>query len=149
MLRTFVRLAFLGMCVVGLAGCGSNALDSPTAERMKGLANAYLDHVVGAGGSPKDEAAFKKHMKGLRESVQYDYKIDPNNLDASFTSERDKQPLVVIYGKDVGKIGGDSKRVLAHEKTGVGGKHLVVFVSTKVALVSASELERLKSEKEN
>jgi len=115
---------------------------------MKGLANAYLDHVVGANGPPTDEATFKKHMKGLRASVQYDYHINPDNIDASFVSERDGQPLVVMYGQGPGKISGDSKKVIAHEKTGKNGKHLVVFASTKVDIVDDAELERLKAAKD-
>jgi hypothetical protein len=138
--------AALAFC---LAGCGGDsALNSPTAQRMKGLANAYLDHVVGANGSPADEAVFKKHLRGLRASVQYDYHIDPDHIDASFVSERDKEPLVIMYGQDVGKISGDSKKVIAHEKIGKNGKHLVVFASTKVDIVSESELQRLKSGKD-
>lgn len=130
-------------------GCGpDNALSSPTALHMKGLANAYLDHVVGANGPPTDESTFKKHMKGLRASVQYDYHINPDNIDASFVSERDGQPLVVMYGQGPGKISGDSKKVLAYEKTGKNGKHLVVFASTKVDLVDEAELERLKTAKD-
>jgi hypothetical protein len=136
------------LITVGLSGCGdADALNSPTAKRMSGLANAYLDHVVGANGSPADEAALKKHMKGLRASVQYDFQIDPNNIDASFVSDRDKEPLVVVYGKAIGKFSGDSKQVIAHEKTGVNGKRLVVFASTKVAVVDETELERLKTAK--
>lgn len=131
-------------------GCGGDdALSSPTALKMKGLANAYLDHVVGAGGNPPaDEAALKKHMLGLRASVQYDYQVDPNNIDSSFVSQRDSEPLVVIYGQGIGKISGDSKQVIAHEKTGKNGKRLVVFVSTKVDVVDEAELERLKSAKD-
>lgn len=128
-------------------GCGDNALKSPTAQKMTGLANAYLDHVVGANGSPADEATFKKHLRGLRASVQYDYQIDPENIDASFVSQRDNEPLVVMYGQDIGKISGDSKKVIAHEKTGKNGKRLVVFASTKVDLVNEAELEQLKSAK--
>ena len=48
--------AWLWLVAVGtaiLAGCGGDsALTSPTAERMKGLANAYLDQVVGGEWSP-------------------------------------------------------------------------------------------------
>jgi len=145
-IRTFLLVALGGLLI---CGCGeSNALNSPTAERMKGLANAYLDHVVGANGSPTDEASFKKHLRGLRGSVQYDYKIDPENIDASFVSERDKEPLVVMYGQDIGKISGDSKKVIAHEKTGKNGKRLVVFASTKVDVVSEAELAQLKAGKD-
>jgi hypothetical protein len=139
---------WLAAFAVVIAGCGdADALNSPTAKRMQGLANAYLDHVVGANGSPADETALKKHMRGLRASVQYDFSIDPNNIDASFVSDRDKEPLVVNYGKGIGKISGDSKQVIAHEKTGVGGRRLVVFASTKVDVVDEAELERLKTAK--
>jgi hypothetical protein len=138
-------LLFLSLTAIG---CSDDALISPTALRMKGLANAYLDQVVGGGGVPANEASLKKHMSGLRASVQYDYHIDPNNIDASFVSDRDKEPLVVMYGQNIGKISGDSKRVVAHEKTGKNGKRLVVFVSTKVDNVSEAELNELKSGKD-
>jgi hypothetical protein len=128
-------------------GCSDDALTSPTALKMKGLANAYLDHFVGVGDAPADEQALKKHMRGLRPSVQYDCNIDPDNIDASFVSQRDNEPLVVIYGQGVGSISGDSKQVIAHEKSGKNGKRLVVFVSTKVDHVNEAELERLKSAK--
>jgi len=84
----------------------------------------------------------------LRASVQYDYQIDPNNIDASFKSDRDNEPLVVIYNKWIGKISGDSKHVIAHEKTGKNGKKLVVFASTKVDIVNEAELEQLKAAKD-
>ena len=148
MFRRRAILAVLGLIVLSLTGCSDDALKSPTALRMSGLANAFLDHVVSANGPPADEAALKKHMKGLRESVQYDYHIDPNNIDSSFVSERDKEPLVVAYGKGIGKISGDSKHVIAHEKTGKNGKRLVVFTSTKVDIVGEEELERLKAAKD-
>ena len=139
---------FLLVACLFAAGCTDDAVNSPTAQKMKGLANAYLDHVVGAGGPPADEKALKTHMKGLRASVQYDYQIDPNNIDASFKSERDNEPLVVIYSKGIGKISGDSKHVVAHEKTGKNGKRLVVFASTKVDNVDEAELEQLKTAKD-
>ena len=138
----------LGLFVLSLAGCSDNALKSPTAIKMSGLANAYLDHVVTANGPPADQAALKKHLKGLWPSVQYDYHVDPNNLDAFFISERDNEPFVVTYGKGIGKISGESKHVIAHEKTGKNGKRLVVFTSTKVDLVSEAELEQLKAAKD-
>jgi len=139
---------FLGLLIALITGCSDNALNSPTAHKMRGLGNAYLDHVVGANGPPPDEAAFKKHMRGLRGSVQYDYQIDPNNIDASFISERDKEPLVVMYNQNIGKISGESKKVIAHEKTGKNGKRLVVFASTKVDIVNEAELEQLKAAKD-
>ena len=52
-----------------------------------------------------------------------------------------------MYGQNLGKISGDSKKVIAHEKTGKNGKRLVAFASTKVDLVNEAELERLKTAK--
>jgi len=148
MLRCRAILTLLGLFALSLSGCGDDALKSPTAVKMSGLANAYLDHVVGANGPPADEKALKKHIQGLRPSVQYDYHIDANNIDGFFISERDKEPFVVTYGQGVGKISGTSKHVIAHEKTGKNGKRLVVFTSTKVDIVNEAELERLKADKD-
>jgi hypothetical protein len=138
----------LGLLVLITTGCSDDALKSSTALKMSGLANAYLDHVVGANGPPPDQAALKKHLQGLRPSVQYDYHIDSNNIDAFFISERDNEPFVVMYGQGVGKISADSKHVIAHEKTGKNGKRLVVFTSTKVDIVNEQELEQLKAAKD-
>jgi len=146
--KTCARAAWLLLLALVTVGCGhDDALNSPTALKMKGLANAYLDQVVSAGGAPADEASLKKHMLGLRASVQYDCNIDPNNIESSFVSQRDNEPLVVIYGQGVNNISGNSKQVIAHEKIGKNGKRLVVFVSTKVDVVDEAELERLKSAK--
>jgi hypothetical protein len=54
----------------------------------------------------------------------------------------------VIYSEGIGKISGDSKHVIAHEKTGKNGKRLVVFASTKVDHVDEAELDQLKTAKE-
>jgi hypothetical protein len=114
---------------------------------MRGLANMYLDHVA-AKGAPANQEALKKHMQAQMEWTLTGYNLDPKNLDAAFVSDRDKEPLVVIYGQGVSAISGDSKQVVAHEKTGVGGKRLVVFLSTKVDVVDEAELEKLKSAKQ-
>ena len=130
---------------LGVVGCGDNGLNSPTALRMSGLANSYLDMAY-QGGPPANEDALKKHMGAMHPGEQYSRNIDPKNLDACFKSERDNEPLVVIYGIKP-EISGQSKQVIAHEKTGKNGKRLVVFASTKVASVSEAELEQLKSAK--
>jgi hypothetical protein len=137
-------LAFV-LLLVGAGGCGGDdALNSPTAVRMRGLANMYLDHVVGKG-APANEEALKKHMRAQMDFTLTGYNLDPKNIDAAFVSDRDHEPLVVMYGMAVSGITGDSKQVVAHEKTGTNGKRLVVFLSTKVDYVDEAELERLKN----
>jgi len=135
----------LCILVLGIVGCGDSGLDSPTALRMSGLANSYIDMAY-QGGPPANEEALKKHMKAMHPGEQYARNIDPKNLDACFKSDRDNEPLVVIYGLKP-EISAQSKEVIAHEKTGKGGRRLVVFASTKVASVSEAELEQLKSAK--
>ena len=131
--------------VLGIVGCGDDGLKSPTALRMSGLANSYLDMSY-QGGPPANEDALKKHMGAMHPGEQYSRNIDSKNIDACFKSERDNEPLVVVYGIKP-EISGQSKQVIAHEKTGKNGKRLVVFASTKVASVSEAELEQLKSAK--
>jgi len=131
--------------VLGIVGCGDDGVKSPTALRMSGLANSILDMSY-QGGPPANEEALKKHMKAIHPGELYSRNIDPNNLDACFKSERDNEPLVIMYGVKP-EISAQSKQVIAHEKTGKNGRRLVVFASTKVASVGEAELEQLKSAK--
>ncbi len=137
----------LALAPFAAAGCSDDALTSPTALRMQGLANMYLDHVASKG-APASEEELKKHMRSQMEWTLTGYNLDPKNLDAAFVSDRDNEPLVVVYGIKVSAISGDSKQVVAHEKSGVNGKRLVVFLSTKVDHVDEAELEKLKSAKQ-
>jgi hypothetical protein len=73
--------------------------------------------------------------------------IDPKAIDDVFVSERDKQPFVIVYGTSISRLSGDSKEVLAYEKTGVNGKHLLTYINAKVDHVSADELQKLLAAK--
>jgi hypothetical protein len=132
------------LALLALSGCGSDELNSPTAARLRGLANVYLDYIVPRNGNgPAREQDLKKHMRGLPDFVLQNSGIDPKDLDATFRSLRDEQPFVVQYGVMIGGISGNSKQVIAHEKTGKYGKLLVVFASGKVDLVTQDRLEKL------
>jgi hypothetical protein len=139
----------LAASVLLSSGCsGDDALNSPAAKKLKALGDVYLDYAVAkSGGGPADQAQLVKHMRSMPEFVLRDKGIDPKNLDDLFTSERDQEPFVVLYGTGVTEFSGDSKQVLAYEKTGKNGKRLLVFASTKVAHVDEAELEQLKKPK--
>jgi hypothetical protein len=149
------RLAFAPLAVILVAslGCGGTAsppideaLSSPTASQMKALANMYLVYVASAkGDAPPDEEQFKQHIRSQPGMILSQYDIDRQNIDALFASQRDQEPLSVVYGGRMTMLSGNSKQVVAHEKTGVNGKKLVVFASTKVDHVDDQELERLLS----
>ena len=65
-----------------------------------------LQHVRGiqnykGGRGPKDEAEFKEFVRNFDPNKLSMMKIDPNNVDGLFTSERDGKPFKIRY-----KVGG-------------------------------------------
>jgi hypothetical protein len=144
------RAAILLLVAIGVAGCGGDdALKSPAAAQLKGLATMYLDFAASKGTGPQSEEAFKKHLKSVEGFVLQGNGLDPKQIDAAFVSPRDKQPFVVLYGVGIGRISGESAPLVAYEKTGVNGKRLVAFANTKLAHVDEAGLEELKNKKNN
>jgi hypothetical protein len=141
-LRPASGLVLLVLAV--LPGCGADELASPTAARLKGLATVYLDYAVPKNGKgPANEQVLRKHMRSLPDFVLRTNGVDPEALDALFVSERDGEPFVVLYGISISGMSGTKAPLLAHEKTGKGGKRLIVFANTKVELVDDARLQEL------
>ena len=69
--------------------------------------------------------------------------VDPDALDAAFVSERDQEPLVVLYGLTITQITATSAPLLVHEKTGKNGKRLVAFANGKAELADEARLQEL------
>jgi hypothetical protein len=145
-----MRAFGVGLVVlVAASGCGSNELESPTAMKMKALANFYLEYAVAQKGKgPANEAALKKHIRSVPDFILKTNGVDPSGVDALFTSERDQEPFVVAYAGAISRISGDSTQVIAHEKTGKNGKRLVVYASAKVDLVDEARLKELTGAKQ-
>jgi hypothetical protein len=133
-----------------LSSCGrDDALDSPTAARLKGLATIYLDFVVAKGGtSPASEAELKKHMRAL-DAIQLGmYGFERDKIDEAFHGLRDNEPFVVVYGVAPGTIGAKNGPLVAYEKTGARGKKLAADISAQVHLLTEAGLkERLEVKK--
>lgn len=152
-----MRMIGRGWCVLVLAvsaaaltaGCSpDDSLNSPAAKKLTAIGTMYLDYVASKRASPPNEKVFKRHIQSLQENVLQHNGIDSKNVDATFLSERDNEPFVVIYGQGVGTLSGNSTQVVAHEKTGKNGKKLVVLLSTKLRHVTDAELEELKAPKD-
>jgi hypothetical protein len=136
------------LALSALPGCGADELNSPTAVRLRGLANLYLDCAVPKNGKgPTSEQEFKKHVRSLPDFISKENGVDPKSIDASFVSERDQEPIVIRYGLTIKQISGTSAPLIAHEKTGKNGKRLVAFANGKVALVDEAQLQNLMSDK--
>ena len=145
-----LRLALLvGPLLLLLVGCGgSDALKSPAAARLKGLATMYLDYAAAKGSGPPNEEAFRKHLRTVERMVLEMNGVDPKAIEETFVSPRDNQPFVIIYGVGISGISGTKAPLIAYEKTGVNGKRLVAFANTKLDHVDDSQLKELQSPKQ-
>jgi hypothetical protein len=143
------RALILALLVLSAsAGCGSNELESPAAARLSGLAKLYLDCAVAKNGKgPANEQEFKKHLRSLPDFIVRMNGLDSDALDAAFVSERDNEPLVIVYGVSISGMSGTSAPMVAHEKTGKNGKRLVAFANAKVELADEARLQELTAAK--
>jgi hypothetical protein len=137
------------LALVAAPGCGSDGLDSPTAARLKVLANFYLDCAVAQNGrGPANEQALKKHLRIQPDFVLKTNGVEPSAFDSLFSSERDGEPFVVLYGVQISRISGTSAPLVAHEKTGKNGKRLAVCANGKVEAADEARLKELSSAKQ-
>ena len=111
-------------------------------QRISNMYAAY-QNMKGSGG-PKDEADLKAWIREYAPNKLEMMKIDVNNLDGLFTSERDGKPFKIRY-----KVGGGRGSVVpvVFEQEGVGGKKQVGFTGGKVEEVDAAEYAALWSGK--
>lgn len=139
------------VCLTLSAGCETDnslkelaGMNPTNIQRVSNLYAGFQNAKGGAG--PKDEAEFKEFIKAYAPERLSAMSIDPNNLDKTFTSERDNKPFKVRY-----KVGGGRGAVVAvvFEQDGVGGKKQVGFTGGKVEEVGEAEYANLWSGKGN
>jgi hypothetical protein len=128
-----------------MAGCSRNkvaeqvaAMNTSNIMRLANIYSAFQNYKAGKG--PKDEAEFKTFIKDFDAEKLRMMGIDPNNLDAVFTSERDGKPFKVRY-----KVGGGRGSVdaVVFEQQGVEGKKQVGFTGLKVEEVDDATYQKL------
>jgi len=147
--RLSVARSLVLAAAVALPGCGSSELDSPPAKKLGALGNFYLECAVAKNGKgPASEQDLKKHIRATPDHVLSASGIDRASIDSLFSSERDQEAFVVLYGLTIKQVGGKSAPVVAHEKSGRDGKRLVGFANGKVELVNESRLNELIAAKE-
>jgi len=136
------RLTVLALALA-VTGCGSNAVESPTAKKLKGLATMYASFAVGKNGpGPKSEKEFKDYVMSAP-FQQLPPGIDPDKRGELFVSDRDGQPFVIVPGASIAGMTADKAALVAYEQTGVGGKKLVAFANSKVEEVGPDRLQEL------
>jgi hypothetical protein len=144
-IRTWLAAGLAAALVVGLAGCSRDrtardvaAMNASNIQRLSNVYAAFQNYHSGRG--PKDEAEFKGFIKDFDPAKLSLMGIDPNHLNALFTSERDGQPFKVRY-----KVGGGRGSVdaVVFETAGKDGKKQVGFTGGKVEDADASTYQQL------
>jgi len=90
------------------------------------------------GRPPKSEAEFKDFIQTNGSKVLE--RLNIASVDELFISERDKQPIVVLYGK---KPEGVRRDIVAYEQTGVAGSRQVGFALGMIEDVEADKFGEL------
>lgn len=103
-------------CAAGCSG-SSEVVVNKHASHVRKLTNLYTMASVKLRRPPRDEQEFKQTLATLEVKPE---KYEVGSIDELFTSERDGQPLNVVYGAP--PKGSD---VVVYEQAGVGGKRLV------------------------
>ena len=125
------------MVVVALVGCGGGggAASSDEDAQFRVLTRFYTRVSTELGRPPKDEAEFKEKIKAVNPDLSA---VGAASVDDLFVSERDGQPVVVVYGEPL--KGSD---VVMYEKTGVDGKRMVGHKIGSVEEVDAARFGEL------
>lgn len=106
---------------------------------MSVLASLYGGYIASANGkAPPDEATFKDYIRKHGKAALDAQGIGVDDL---FVSLRDQEPLVVLYGDSGRKA--SANQIVAHEKTGRGGKRYVAFTTGSVVEVASDAFAKL------
>jgi hypothetical protein len=144
-MRTRIVCAAFGILAAGFLGCSRDKTAEQVGEMNKSniqrISNMYAAYQnMKGGGGPKDEADLKAWIRDYDPAKLAMMKIDANNLDGLFTSERDSKPFKIRY-----KVGGGRGSVdpVVFEQEGVGGKKQVGFTGGRVDEVDDDTYKQL------
>ena len=136
--------------VLPLAGCGGGSdpdqmISDANATNLHRLCNLYVLYQTRNGWQgPPDEATFKEFIGSQQDRMLTRMGVEPGNVAAIFTSERDSEPYVIRWGLP-GNPRGEPVAVV-FEKTGVDGKRMVGFTKSSAHReVEDAEYQQLMS----
>lgn len=119
--RRWATLWWLPLVLASACGCGSKnaAVVKSETSHVRLLAMLHTKASSKLRRAPRDEQEFKQTLAAMSVAVE---PLKVASIDELFTSERDGEPLVVVYGRP--PKGSD---VVVYEQTGVNGKRLVGY----------------------
>lgn len=130
-LGAVVALLLLGITL--LTGCGQSTSADPTYSNLATIAIFYAQYRgQNRGGYPKDEQTLKEFIKATGKGV--------TDVDELFVSERDKQPYVLMFGKNIIRDA-DGVEYVGYESEGMQGKRLVAQAGGFVVEMTEDEFQ--------
>lgn len=117
----------------------------PGHDNIRAL-NVFYGRYIGdhRGKPPANLEEFKAWIKKQDPGQFEAFGVDPNNLDALFTSPRDKQPFGFVFSASAMNPGPEGKgSVVIYEQTGAGGMRMVVYSIGRVEEVDEATFKRL------
>ncbi len=130
-----------GLVLLLMAGCQSatrDAASDPQAARLLALSMLYARYQnANQGRSPASEEQFKTFIREYGNKIQE--LVQTDDADAVFTSLRDGQPYVVLYGKATAQQ--QSSGLVAYETEGADGKR---YVGYRLGYVEEVDEERFR-----
>lgn len=121
-------------------GCSPSAPQQEEDSRLKPLTILYGKYLGQHQGTPPaNEAELRKFIESQGPEFWANWKnVDATNI---FTSERDGQPYVILYGPVSGPPGPAGKPVIAYESKGMNGKR---YIGTDLGAVDEVDEARLR-----
>ena len=136
-------LATVGLLLITVTGCGVSGGGAPEAQRshLYRLATVYNLYNRTHRQPPADENAFKEYIASLSESQRS--KLQADDIEAFFTSPRDGEKYVILYGNQAHK---NPSGVIAYEQTGAeDGSRMLATSLGDVSSVDEAEFLKLTS----
>jgi hypothetical protein len=128
-------------------GCGDSQIGkeikSNNTTNQQILTNCYrLYATFNERNGPPDEQTFKDFLKtndGIERNLEL-MGLSRDAVDSYFTSDRDGEPFVVLYGN---KVAPGSNDPLVLEQTGVDGSRSVALTSKMIEVTNDADYEKL------
>jgi hypothetical protein len=134
-------LQFVPLVVAVFAGCGGNTAGDggKTVSHLRAITALYFKASSSLGKNPANEQEFK----GVISQGKMDLEVlGVGSVDELFISDRDGQPLAIIYGQPPDGV---SKGVVAYERTGKDGVRQIGLTSGQVIEADAAQFAKLVS----
>jgi hypothetical protein len=130
-----VLSAVLGLAI---AGCGGKTTEDVSVSHLGLIANSYNQfRTRNRGQAPQSEAELRDFV--VASNLLTDNKI--GSFDELLTSDRDFQPITLLFGKDL--IQAEGRTIIGYETQGKDGKRLVAYEGGFVEGLDETEFSRL------